>query len=70
MFVAQYKVTRWCNFTDAKDNKLLFDTEQEAETYIYAREAKRIAAGRGRKPGSYRVAEFLGGRQYKEVKTI
>lgn len=70
MFVAQIKITRWCNLTDAKDNKLLFDTEQEAETYIYARELKCIAAGRGHKSGSYRVAEFLGGRQYKEVKTI
>lgn len=57
-YVIQRKCSRWFNCVDINAKTLYFETVEDAKNYI---SSKNIS-------GNYRIAEYLGGRKYKEIR--
>ena len=52
MYVVQYKCNRWVNCQDVNGKTKFFESVKAAREYALS---------------GYRIAEYLGGRKYKEI---
>ena len=62
--VCQWKCNLWVNCKDENGNTRFFDSIEEAKDFL---STFSISSSR---PIVYRIAEYLGGRKYKEVEVL
>lgn len=58
--VLQWKCNRWVNCQDANGKTIFFDSVDDAKKYL----------GNAYKVNEHRIAEYLGGRKYREIEVL
>ena len=56
----QWKVNRWCNYTDKNEKVIYFKSIEEAEQYLADHHWYNL----------YRIVERIGSRKFREIKQI